>query len=299
MIFINGLRFRVGNEFVNGAKKSPINYNPLNLPPYTIRLKYKDGVTPLFAKGTGVQVSQNPNIWDLTYENSDWSFLLDSYHTNLLEVLGANTTGVTNMNYTFNDCTSLISVQLFDTSSVTSMINMFLNCSLTTVPLFDTSKVTIMSGMFDNCTSLITVPLFDTSNVTDMSSMFRSCSNLESVPFFNTSNVTRMEYLFSHCNKLQAVPLFNTSNVTWMKSMFIQCKSLQTIPLFDTSKVTNMDSMFAGCRNVQSGALALYQQASTQSNPPSNHVETFKFCGADTQTGSAELAQIPNDWKYS
>ena len=75
-------------------------YNPLNLPPYTIRLKYEEGTTPTFSKGTAVQVSQTPNIWDLTYNNTDWTQLLyqhASVHSkaSLIEVLGANTTNVT------------------------------------------------------------------------------------------------------------------------------------------------------------------------------------------------------------
>jgi hypothetical protein len=41
----------------------------------------------------------------------------------------------------------------------------------------------------------------------------------------------------------------------------------------------------------------LYQQASTQTNPPTNHDATFRSCGRDTTTGAAELAQIPSDWK--
>jgi hypothetical protein len=58
-----------------------------------------------------------------------------------------------------------------------------------------------------------------------------------------------------------------------------------------------MNYMFGECVNVQSGALALYQQASTQTNPPSNHGGTFYNCGSNTTTGAAELAQIPSDWK--
>ena len=273
MIFINGLRVRVGNEFINGAKKSPINYNPLNLPPYTIRLKYKNGVTPSFTKGTGVQVSQSPNIWDLTFVNSYWGDLLN-FHPDLLEVLGANTTGVTSMYETFINCTSLISISLFDTSTVSNMMHMFAGCtSLTTVPLFDTSSVTDMSVMFHTCTSLTTVPLFDTSNVSSMSEMFHSCTSLTTVP------------------------LFDTSKVTDIGAMFVRCTSLTTVPLFDTSKVTNMDNMLYNCYKVESGALALYQQASSQAKPPISHYYTFKDCGRDTQTGSAELAQIPDDWK--
>ena len=60
------------------------------LPPYTIRLKYKQGTTPTFSKGTGVLVDSTNNIWDLTYENTAWIRLLQN-HTDLLEVIDANT----------------------------------------------------------------------------------------------------------------------------------------------------------------------------------------------------------------
>ena len=78
--------------------------------------------------------------------------------------------------------------------------------------------------------------------------------------------------------------------------MFRNCHSLTAVPLFDTSKVTNMQSMFNECINVQSGALALYQQASTQANPPLLHNSTFYNCGSNTQSGAAELSQIPSSW---
>lgn len=174
--------------------------NPLGLPPYTIRVKYTDGNNPT-VYGTKVQVSQSPNIWDITYENSDWQSMFRS-NTNLLEVLGANTTDVTGM-----------------------------------------------YNMFYDCRALTTIPLFDTSNVTNMSGMLYSCG------------------------------------------------SLTTIPLFNTSVVTNMTATFMYCYNVQSGALAIYQQASSQSTPPTSHSATFRSCGINTETGAAELAQIPSSWK--
>ena len=60
-----------------------------------------------------------------------------------------------------------------DTSSVTSMSNMFLICySLTSIPMLDTSSVTNMGDMFDYCYSLTTIPMLDTSSVTNMSQMF-------------------------------------------------------------------------------------------------------------------------------
>jgi len=88
----------------------------------------------------------------------------------------------------------------------------------------------------------------------------------------------------------------NTTGITNMDSMFRACTSLTSIPLFDTSKVTNMDYTFERCLKVQSGALALYQHASTQAIPPTNHTDTFSDCGSDTTTGAEELAQIPSSW---
>lgn len=200
----NAIQINVGDKkwssiAVNFGGDSPVPPGP-SLPPYTIRLKYKQGTIPTFSKGTGVLVDEANNIWDLTYENSDWSGLIGS-NSSLLEVIDGNTTGVVNMRTMLQGSTSL-----------------------TTVPLFDTSSVTNMNGMLAGCNSLILVPLFNTSNVTDMSGMLFSCSN------------------------------------------------------------------------VQSGALALYQQASSQTNVPS-HDRTFYNCGSNTETGAAELAQIPDDWK--
>jgi len=58
-----------------------------------------------------------------------------------------------------------------------------------------------------------------------------------------------------------------------------------------------MGFMFCSCIKVQSGALALYQQASSQTTPPTKHSKTFYLCGFDTTEGAAELEQIPSDWK--
>ena len=60
--------------------------------------------------------------------------------------------------------------------------------------------------------------------------------------------------------------------------------------------VTKIDSMFMNCNYVESGALALYQQESGRSNPPTSHSGTFTWCGKNTTSGAAELAQIPESW---
>lgn len=239
-------------------------------PAYTLKLLFQDGITPTFRKGTARRISSSPNIYELTYENSDWSNLLAD-QSDLLEVIDANTTGVTNMSNMLRYCSVLQSVPLFDTSSVTDMNWMFSGCqALTTVPLFDTSKVTNMSYMFYNCRGFTSVPLFDTSSVTNMENMLAR-TQLTSIPNFDYSNVTKTSYMFESCT------------------------ALTSIVLMDLPKVTSVNQMFYGCTNVQSGALALYEKLLEQDGINS-YGNTFYNCGLDTETGLAELNQISIDW---
>ena len=153
------------------------------------------------------------------------------------------------------------------------------------------------TGLFVSCYNLLEVLGANTSNITDIRSMFFACRNLTKVALFDTSSVTVTSSMFTECYALTSVPLFDTSNVKRMNYMFENCTSLRTIPLFNTSKVVSMTCMFDRCINVESGALALYQQASTQTNPVTSHLAAFYNCGSNTVTGAAELAQIPDDWK--
>lgn len=146
-------------------------------------------------------------------------------------------------------------------------------------------------------TNIVEVLGANTTGITDMNYMFYGCNRLTTVPLFDTSSVTIMEYMFYSCGRLTAVPLFNTSSVTTMRYTFNGCASLTSVPLLNTSSVTNMSYSFRDCPMVESGALALYQQASTQTNPPTSYTRCFRDCGSSTTTGAAELAQIPSGWK--
>ena len=197
--------------------------------------------------------------------NPDASWLLQDF-VNLKTIKFGNcfdTSSVTDMCAMFIDCTSLTSLDLsgFDTSSVTDMGAMFQNCaSLTSLDVssFDTSNVTHMFFMFDCCESLTSLDLasFDTSNVIDMDAMFGGCKRLTGLDLsgFDTSNVTSMDYMFSNCEDLTSLDLsgFDTSNVADMSNMFRSCTSLTNLNLssFDASAVTKMDSMFNDCDNL-------------------------------------------------
>ena len=280
MLIINNKALKIDNKWLNPGGSQPPTpvdpYNPLGLPPNTVRVRTKDGEPPTgryASYETATLVEGTTDVYDVYKSGNSFNELFEGI-SNVIEVLGANTT------------------------DIVSMDGMFYYCeSLTSVPLFDTSNVTNMNSMFQGCKSLTTVPLFDTSSVTNMGYMFSQCTSLTNVPLFDTTNVTYMSHMFDGCHYLTDVALFDTSKVTEMGGMFSGCSSLTTIPLFNTSKVTHMQYTFSGCTHVQSGALALYQQASTQTNPPTYHIYTFYNCGSYTETGSAELAQIPSDWK--
>jgi surface protein len=237
------------------------------------------------------------NIVDLNSSNAEGMFTVTHISApsftnctlhNPSELFGS-TTGNSNI--------YLVTVTMSNVALTGDASFMFYGCTaLTAIPSFDASGLTSLQYAFRKCAQITSVPQMDTSNVMDFGGTFQQCSALTTVPLLDTSSATTIASMFSGCTSLQTVPLFNTANVTKMSSTFNMCKALTAVPLFDTTNVTDMYRTFYQCNHVESGALALYQQASTQTTPPSNHDGTFKNCGQDTTTGAAELAMIPTGW---
>ena len=75
--------------------------------------------------------------------------------------------------------------------------------------LFNTSQVTDMSEMFFGCTDLESVNLsaFDTSKVENMIRMFHSCRAITKLDLtnFDTSNVTETLQMFAYCDNLTEI----------------------------------------------------------------------------------------------
>ena len=176
-----------------------------------------------------------------------------------------NTANVEFMDYMFNGCSALKSLDLtnFNTANVTDMSHMFNGCSaLKSLDLtnFNTAKVTDMSHMFNGCTALTSLDLtnFNTAKVTNMSNMFKGCSALTSLGLtnFNTAKVTEMGNMFNGCSALTSLDLtnFNTAKVTYMNNMFEGCSALTTIyasDKFDTDNVKHGLDMFTGCKSLK------------------------------------------------
>lgn len=226
------------------------------------------------------------------------------YCINLETIPLYNTHNCINMMSMFSgsetDLMKLKSIPKLDTSSVTTMNQMFAFCvELTTIPELDTSNVDNMRNMFRGCTKLTSVPHFDTSNVTNMAVMFYDCPSLEEVPDFDTSKVTQMQGMFEGYNEtmhLKYVPNFDYSKVTRFEEFMKNNVDLKTIPEMNIeASVTYCHEMFSNCPNIKSGQKALYDKLSAIGTI-TNHTDCFKDCGSDTEEGRAELAQIPTSW---
>jgi len=307
--------------------------NPLNLPPYTIRIRIPDGQIPPVQHdgGSYTQVSEYPNIWDYTYPNPDWSYRFGAWpfgNPHPLEVLGSNSSGITSMqgllqyksvtsvhlskvdsvtdlSYLCRECHKLQSLQI-DGTYVGSGANTEYMCyqcaALNNLALDSSLKSTNTGYMFYQNILMETAPSFHTENNTNMQYMFSGCKALKNVSLYDASQVQDMRSTFYSCTSLQTLPAFNTSSCYMFESFCEECSSLQRIPLLDLSAISThegiMRKMFKNCVNVQAGALDLYNSAKNLTSASYLwHSESFRNCGSNTTTGKAELAQIPGDWK--
>ncbi|MBR0462528.1 MAG: BspA family leucine-rich repeat surface protein [Erysipelotrichaceae bacterium] len=154
----------------------------------------------------------------------------------------------------------------FDTSIVTSMRAMFLNCRAAEtidISYFDTSNVTAMNQMFGSCYALKNINFgdgIDTSKVTTFASMFSYSSQIETIDVskfdVGTANTIDMSEMFSGCSSLKTLDLssWGQSNVTTLQGFLSNCTKLESINLtgFVTPKLTNTSSMFRHCDSLTS-----------------------------------------------
>ena len=219
-----------------------------------------------------IQIFDNENeemneYFELYLNNKKKEFCLDYEFLNKgkYTIIIKNKIPLINMSYLFNNCFSLISLNLsnFNSNKVRDMNHMFYNCSsLTSLNLsnLNTNNVSNMSYMFYNCYYLISLNLsnFNTNKVRDMNHMFYNCFSLKSlnISHFNTNNVINMNYMFFNCTSLTYLNLFNfdTTNVRDMNHMFSNCTSLTSLHLFNfnTNNVSNMNFMFSDCYSLTS-----------------------------------------------
>lgn len=175
--------------------------------------------------------------------------------SNVTDVL--DLTGTNNLFFMFGNCNDLTTVPFinsWNTSNVTNMINMFVECHSfnDNISGWDVSNVTDMGGMFDN-TYLFNQPIgsWDVSNVQSIRYMFLQNTVFnQNLSSWDVSNVTDMKGTFNGCSSFNnggspMISGWTTYNVTDMGDMFSLTPFNQPINSWDVSSVTKMDTMFA------------------------------------------------------
>lgn len=323
-ITVNGVAIQ-GNTFtmpygnVTVGAQFKINYNPLNLPPYTIRVGQVEAVSSsshtfaLTDKGTARYVGEDRigntvmSIWDVTYNSNNWSNFFDTETkvagNTLIKVYGANSTGVTNMSYMFRGKGATYDRYtryycLFDTSSVTNMEGMFYNNrfhSLSDIIVYDTHNVTNASYMYfgtdiSGQDDDYNWPMMDLSKVTNAAYMFANGGGMDTnritFPLFDLSKVVNAEAMFAQREKI-TVPKFNLSSLQNMRLMFHQCKYLIQNSTFDVPNLVDCYYTYSYCNYATINAYAQYQKMAAVPTV-TDHSYTFLQCNGN--------GSIPNSW---
>jgi len=116
------------------------------------------------------------------------------------------------------------------------------------------------------------------------------CTHIGTLDFSN------MEYLYGSAwyipDKISQL-FFDALGLTEFPTVL-----LPSIPAsVPTDRRPDIMYIFCNMRNVGSGAYAFYQELVSKGYDRSLHPYAFSNCGINTQEGSADLAQIPSDWK--
>lgn len=239
------------------------------------------------------RISSEPNVWLWDASNvvaTDWSPAFN------------NKWATSGNNVEIIDAGALTTPILVGSGTGKSAIGMFAgNTELLSVCPLSFPNATDCSNLFRMCSSLagsVSISCTSATTIYDCFGGKNSSSNnaMTSATITTSSSLVNANMVFRGCTALQSFSISNTSSVADFDSLCLNCVSLQTVPLLSTDAATDVDSMFKGCTNVESGALALYQQMSTQTTPPTTHTNTFQSCGSYTVTGAIEIAQIPTSW---
>lgn len=207
----------------------------------TYRVKITNG------NGAFTQIRFFDNTLTPIYNNTEYSKLLDvsqwgniqwqsfedafslCMNMDVTAIDAPNLTSVTSLRQMFYICPALVgnpSFSTWDTSSVSTMYNMFADANNFNQPIgnWNVSNVTDMYGVFDGAASF-NQPLknWNTSNVIKMDHMFHAASSFnQDIKNWDTSKVIDMEEMFHTASSFnQNIGTWNLSALTNAKDMFL------------------------------------------------------------------------------
>jgi hypothetical protein len=157
----------------------------------------------------------------------------------------------------FEGCTAL---QIVATDNLTNRISgvsdftkAWQNCrSLSSFPLIDTSGGTNFSYTWHNCVSLSTFPSISTQNATSLFASWMNCISLTGFPSINTRNVANFERTWGidyeyNSMGLLSFPFIDTSKGTNFSHTWYRNRMLSSFPQIDVLSGTNFLNTWRAC----------------------------------------------------
>jgi hypothetical protein len=293
----------------------------INIPTYSTGydciIDWGDGIAETFIGGTLTTVTQIAHEYATTGVKKVcvWGTFPQIFFANAADKLKILTveqwgSGVwRQMNKAFYGCANLTGnyTDTPDTSAVTTMSEMFHNCSLFNGAVnFDTAKVTTMAYMFANCFVFNKPVPFDTAKVTTMAYMFYECNAFNQELNFTTAEVTDMQYMLNKCVVFNQPLNFNTAKVTNMTYMIRTCSAFkQSLAGFNIGAVTTM-TQIAGLTNINSTGTTNYDAtliawaAQIVNSGLAPNFGTAKYSDAGGgKAARAILTGAPNSWSIT
>lgn len=164
---------------------------------------------------------------------------------------GGSTTKLVPLTLTFTNYTGdIIDTKLIDSSRLTTMLNMFQNCS--NVEELDLSgwnfeNVTNMNNMFNGCSKLKTIKAEEiyAPNSTGFTNSFSNCSALEDIPVINAPKTTKLNGTFNQIGEHLTDKSLDNILLTCIKATsYSSTKTLSTIGIkTDTYPASRIQSL--------------------------------------------------------
>ena len=207
------------------------------------------------------------------YNGTDFNNIVIPQYISIDE--GENWIPVTNLDWTFFNCTELIKIDNLP-STVISMEYTFRGCSSLTTIFDIPENVITLNCTFYDCSSLNYIRTIG-NKVEIMTSTFNGCLSLESVPQL-PDTVYEMTQTFRECSKLSSVPNIPI-NATCMVRTFYNCSSLKTVPMIPEN-VNTMYQTFGLCSSL-TGTLII--NASITGKEVNGHLD-YLYCFSNAAT---------------
>ena len=208
------------------------------------------------------------DLSDYKGEFQESSVGVDKYGKDAITKINYIPSGVTSLDYAFQNFSSLEEVTCELPSGVTSMYCTFNGCKSIVNVLEIPTGVKDMSSTFKYCSSLVNVPSVIPNSVTKMSNTFYGCKSLVTAPEMPNS-ITSMDATFTSCESLITAPSVIPDSVTNMSQTFFGCSSLVTAPNIPSS-VTNLEHTFRMCSSLK--------EATFLHTTPPTYNSTLSYC---------------------